>query len=187
MVRMYFAVMKRVVFTYFISSLALLLQGQIYSTNEANVKFTSEAPLEIIKAESDHLKGALDLTNKTFAFKLYIKSFDGFNSPLQKVHFYENYLEVKTHPESIFKGKILENIDLQSSKTYRAKGVLNIHGISKEVIIDVYLEPKKEGFLFSAQFDAQLKDYKIDLPRIVYQKIAEIINVAVSGELISKG
>lgn len=162
------------------------LSGQIYNTNLGTVKFRSEAPLEIIKAESDQLKGALNLDNKTFAFKLFIRSFDGFNSPLQKEHFYENYLEVKSFPESIFKGKILEVIDINAAGDYRAKGVLTIHGLSNEIIIDVHLEPVEDGLLFSSSFDVALKDYEIDLPRIVYQKIAEIINIEVFGKLSPK-
>lgn len=178
--------MKFFWFSFTISFFAFCnLHGQIYNTNLANVKFLSEAPLEIIRAESNQLKGALNINNKTFAFKLFIKTFDGFNSPLQKEHFYENYLEVRSYPESIFKGKILEDIDLTSAGSYRAKGILSIHGISKEIIIDIQLEPKESGFAFSSKFNVQLKDYKIQLPRIVYHKIAETINVEVSGELTS--
>jgi len=175
--------MKEMLLTIFLFIIGFSLQGQIYNTNMAAAKFKSEAPLEIIKAESNQLKGALDLSNKTFAFKLFIKSFDGFNSPLQKEHFYENYMEVKSYPESIFKGKILEDIDINKSKTYRAKGLLSIHGLSHEVIIDVNLEPKNSGFYFASSFDVRLEDYEIQLPRIVYQKIAEVINVEVFGEL----
>ena len=176
--------MKRVLLTYFFLKCIVCLYAQIYNTNLATVKFVSNAPLEIINAESNQLKGALNLEKKTFAFKLFIKSFDGFNSPLQKEHFYENYLEVKSYPESIFKGKILEDIDITTSKSYRAKGLMLIHGVSKEVIIDVTISPEANGLAFSSQFNVDLKDYKIELPRIVYQKIAETINVEVSGELI---
>ena len=179
--------MKSVLLTCFLCFTSLLLHGQIYNTNGAIAKFKSVAPLEIIEAESNQLKGALNLNNKTFAFKLFIKSFDGFNSPLQKVHFYENYMEVKDFPESVFRGKILEEIDINELNTYRAKGILEIHGVSKEVIIDVSLKPNEEGLSFSAQFDVHLKDFKIDLPRIVYQKIAEVIHIEVLGELTLKG
>ena len=178
--------MKDILFIFAFSLYQSLLIGQVYSTNTASVKFLSDAPLEIIKAESDQLKGALDITKKTFAFKLFIKTFDGFNSPLQKEHFYENYLEVKMYPESIFKGKILESLDISKTNTYRAKGQLSIHGITKEVIIDVQISPGEKGVKFSSKFQVHLDDYKIDLPRIVYQKIAEIIDVEVSGELILK-
>ena len=106
--------MKHLFLTILACFMGFLVQGQIYSTNTAFVKFCSNAPLEIIKAESDQLKGVLNLDNKTFAFKLFIKTFQGFNSPLQQEHFYENYLEVRTYPESVFQGKILEDIDINN-------------------------------------------------------------------------
>ena len=175
--------MKQIINTALLCFIGFMLHGQIYNTNLATARFISEAPLEIIEAESNQLKGALNIHNKTFAFKLFIKSFDGFNSPLQKEHFYENYMEVKSYPESVFKGKILEDIDLTRTKTYRAKGLLTIHGLSHEVILRVKIEPRTEGLHFESTFDVKLKDYEIDLPRIVYQKIAEVINVEVFGKL----
>lgn len=175
--------MKHFFLTFQICFIVIIAQGQIYNTNLATVKFRSEAPLEIINAESNQLKGALNLNNKTFAFKLFIKTFDGFNSPVQKEHFYENYLEVKSYPESTFKGKILEDIDINTSNTYRAKGIINIHGHSNEIIIDVTIKPNDDGLYFSSKFEIALKDYEIDLPRIVYQKIAEIIDIDVFGKL----
>ena len=56
------------------------------------VSFLSEAPLELIKAASDKLKGAIDKTQNTFAFAVDIHSFKGFNSDLQREHFHENYM-----------------------------------------------------------------------------------------------
>ncbi|MEM9546971.1 MAG: YceI family protein [Bacteroidota bacterium] len=175
--------MKQLLLSILVCFTSILLQAQIYSTNLATAKFVSDAPLEIIKAESNQLRGVIDISKKKFAFKLFIKTFDGFNSPLQKEHFYENYMEVKSFPEAVFQGKILEEIEMENSKSYRAKGILSIHGLSNEVIINVDLGPGESGLKFKSAFEVPLKDYEIELPRIVYQKIAEIINVEVSGEL----
>lgn len=158
------------------------LTGQMYSTIDGDVHFISNAPLEIIEAESDELQGLLDLSTKSFAFKIYIKSFEGFNSPLQKVHFNENYMEVKEYPIAIFKGKILEPIE-QGKVVYRAKGMLDIHGESVERIIQVEMNFVDKTVLFNAEFIVPLVDHEIDLPRIVYQKIAEEIKVTVGGKL----
>jgi len=56
---------------------------------------------------------------------------------LQKEHFNENYLESDKYPEASFKGKIIEDIDLDKDGEYevRAKGELTIHGIMQERII----------------------------------------------------
>lgn len=156
--------------------------AQQFTMINGHIDFLSNAPLEIIKASSEQLQGVLDKDNKTFAFKIYIKSFDGFNSPLQKVHFFENYMEVREFPLATFKGKILEEIDI-NRKIYRAKGILLIHGIGVERIIEVNLNIDTKQVDFSASFLVPLEDHNIDLPRIVYQKIAEEINVHVHGSL----
>ena len=156
--------------------------AQLFSTIEGSVHFISNAPLEIIEANSSQLQGLLDIDKKTFAFKIYIKSFEGFNSPLQQVHFYENYMEVKDYPLAVFKGKILEPLE-QGKGSYRAKGMLTIHGESVERIIKLELDIEESAIVFNSQFIVPLVDHEIDLPRIVYQKIAEDINVEVKGKL----
>ena len=158
------------------------LSAQIYSCVDGKVSFISEAPLEIIKASSNQLQGVLDLDNKTFAFKIFIKSFEGFNSSLQQEHFYENYMEVADFPISTFKGKVLENFTPGQSK-YRAKGILNIHGVEVERIIDVTLNLDQKSVDFYATCIIPLVDHEISLPRIVYQKIAEEILVSIEGTL----
>ena len=160
----------------------IFLCGQKYTSIDGKVVFISDAPLEIIKASSNQLQGVVDKDNQVFAFKIYIKSFDGFNNPLQKEHFYENYMEIGQFPTATFSGKILEEIT-QERRMYRAKGRLNVHGVSVERIIDVSLSFNKEKIIYNTNFDIALVDHDIDLPRIVYQKISENISVNVSGEL----
>lgn len=157
--------------------------AQIYSDISGRVDFISDAPLEVIKASSDELQGVLDVSKKTFAFRMYIKSFQGFNSPLQREHFNENYMEVADFPLATFKGKILEDFSLGDSKL-RAKGMLEIHGRSIERIIDISLKLTDSEAYYYSTFSVPLDDHDIHLPRIVYQKIAEEILVTVEGTLI---
>ena len=176
--------MKEFVFI-FSMFLSLICHGQVFSSNNGNVDFISNAPLEIIRAHSDQLQGVLDVDEKYFAFKLYVKSFDGFNSTLQRVHFFENYLEVNSFPLAIFKGKILEGLEKGKGK-YRAKGILEIHGVKVERIIDVEINISDNSVAFSTSFLVPLVDHNIDLPRIVFQKIAEEIKVNVQGAMMLK-
>ena len=156
--------------------------GQIYATNDGLVHFISEAPLEIIEARSDQMQGLIDLEKKVFAFKLYIKSFEGFNNPLQQVHFYENYMEVNDFPIATFKGKLLEPVH-KGKGLYRAKGKLEIHGRSVERIIEVKLDMVDGEIEYTSSFTVPLEDHDIELPQIVYQKIAEVIRVRVEGKM----
>lgn len=159
-----------------------LLHSQIYSSTTGVVDFVSDAPLEIIRASSNELQGVLDLNQRTFAFKMFIKSFEGFNNPLQQVHFYENYMESEDYPISIFKGKLIDPV-AQGKNSCRAKGELEIHGVTLERIIEVDLDISDNEIAFESDFIVPLDDHSIDLPRIVYQKIAQEIKVKVKGVL----
>lgn len=161
---------------------------QIYSTKSGTVDFTSEAPLEVIKASSYELQGALNTADKSFAFIIQNKSFKGFNSPLQQEHFYENYMEVQEFPTSTFEGKIIENIDYTASgeQTVRAKGTLFIHGVEQERIIKGTVLRKGDNLVIKAAFTVPLEEHNIKIPKVVYQKIAGIIEVKIEAELTPK-
>ena len=181
--------MKRVTFIYILVFVLLaqgLAFGQIYKSTEANAYFKSDAPLEIIEAKSTKLKGAINADKRTFAFTVPIKSFLGFNSPLQQEHFNENYLESLEFQNATFTGKIIEKIDFSKDGKYtvRAKGKLLIHGVSQERIIKSILEIKEGKIFVKSSFTVLLDEHKIRVPKIVYQKIAKeiLVNVDVVFE-----
>jgi hypothetical protein len=158
---------------------------KLIKTNDATISFVSEAPLELIKASTSRCQGILDLEKGDFAFRISIRSFEGFNSPLQKVHFFENYMEVNEFPDATFVGKMVENVNLDNLKDiqFRAKGILEIHGVKVERIIPIHLSQDKTGLYFETDFLVPLEAHDIDIPTIVRQKIAEEIKVKVYGIL----
>ncbi len=173
--------------------LGLVLHGQdqtheLYRTNEGFVKFVSDAPLEFITAESNHLRGLVDIEKRTFAFRLDVKTLKGFNSPLQQEHFYENYIESDQYPTASFSGKIIEDIDSTSAdwQTIRAKGILDIHGVSQERIIKVDIRFVDGLMKVKSSFTVLLVDHNITIPKLVYQKIAEEIKVEIKAELTNQ-
>lgn len=158
---------------------------ELYEIQSAKAIFVSDAPLEIIKAENAEVSGLIDFKEKTFVVQVKNKGFQGFNSPLQQEHFFENYLEAHRFPKSSFKGKLIDPVDPSVPGTYeiRAKGWLDIHGVSQERIIKITLQVNKQQIQFKSAFVVLLADHQISIPRIVYQKIAEEIKVSVSGSL----
>jgi polyisoprenoid-binding protein YceI len=163
-------------------------QQDLYTTQKTKVDFVSDAPLELIKASSDKLTGLIDGDKRTFAFTIPVRSFTGFNSPLQQEHFYENYMEEKTYPDSKFEGKIIEQVDFShdGNFTIRAKGKLKIHGVEQERIIKVLIRVSKGVVYANSVFSVLLQDYNITIPKVVYQKISEEIKVTVSAEFVTK-
>jgi len=157
-----------------------IVLAQIYNGN-GTVDFISVAPLETIKASSNKLRGLLDLENQTFAFVLSVQSFDGFNSPLQKEHFNEHYLETKKYPKTEFSGMMIgmdECIE-PCKKTIYAKGKLKLHGITRVITIPVSIERKDDIINASAVFKVPLYNFEITVPRILESKIAPEISVYV--------
>jgi polyisoprenoid-binding protein YceI len=179
---------KGVLFTLIPLFLSIILRGQIFMCQDGVTKFTSEAPLEMIKAQSNKTVGAVDFSNKNVAFAIAITTFEGFNSALQKEHFLENYMEAQKYPKATFKGKIIEDVDCKKDGTYsvRAKGIFNIHGIDKEKIVKVKMVVKGGSIDIDSDFEVPLADHDIRIPKIVNQKIASIISVQVKATLKPK-
>lgn len=160
----------------------------IYLVESGNIGFHSDAPQELIKASSEQITGVFDAKKKTFAFRINIISFMGFNSPLQREHFNENYMESSLYPQAIYQGKIIEDIDFSKDGTYniRSKGKLTIHGIGQERIINASVICKGNTISIRSDFIVPLADHKIKIPRVVYDKLAPDINVSVTVKLIPK-
>jgi len=128
------------------------------------------------------------MTKKVFAFSVKIRSFTGFNSPLQKEHFNENYLESNQYPDAYFSGKIIEDIDFTKDGTYtvRAKGNLFIHGVSQERIIKSEVSIRSGILKITSAFTVQLEDHNIPIPKVVHEKLASEINVEVTADMTTK-
>lgn len=158
----------------------------IYQSSVGTITFISNAPLEIIKAGSEDLRGIIDFDKKEFAFSVDMTSFQGFNNPLQREHFNENYMESNQFPNSTFLGKIIEDIQPDEIGIYavRAKGKLTIHGVEKERIINSELHISENHITVYSNFTVLLNDHNIRIPKIVHQKIAEEIEVEVKAEFI---
>lgn len=179
----------RFVYLLFISMLLLPfgIKGQyMYTLNDGSIQFSSSAPNENIKASSHKLKGVIDTRKKTFAFKIDMSSFEGFNSPLQKEHFNENYMESHIFPEASFTGKIIENVsfDKNGKYTVRAKGKLSIHGVPQERIIYADILVRDKSISITSDFTVSLTEHNIKIPRVVYDKLATQINVSMNATLV---
>lgn len=160
----------------------------LFSVSKGTIIFWSDAPLELIKASSNQLKGIFSGEKKQFAFTLNVNTFKGFNSPLQQEHFNENYLESSKYPRASFEGKIIEDIDLKRDGLYsiRAKGNLTLHGVSQERIIKCELTIKGNVVSIKSNFTVLLADHNITIPKVVHEKLASQIKVEVKAELIDQ-
>jgi len=159
-----------------------------FFTSTGVISFTSNAPLEIINASSGQLRGLIDESKKTFSFRVSYKTFEGFNSGLQREHFNEKYVESDKYPEAFFNGTINESIDFSKNGTYTisAKGKLSIHGVEKERTIKSNITISNEKIHVESNFNVLLAEYNIHIPKVVTQKIATEIIIDVKADLKRK-
>lgn len=161
--------------------------AQLYFTQTGKTSFFSKTPLEDISAVNSAVSSILNTATNDIAVRMNINQFR-FPNRLMEEHFNENYLESEKFPAATFKGKIAEKIDFTKEGTYdvTAKGVMMIHGVSKEKVLTGKLTVGKDNISIETNFEIALVDYKIDVPKLVWEKIAEKIAVKNNFSLIKK-
>ncbi|MFN8357326.1 MAG: YceI family protein [Spirosomataceae bacterium] len=170
---------KSIFFLFTLAGLSGSVQAQrLLNATSTEVKFFSKAPLEDIEASSKQVQSLINLDTKDVVVKIPIKSFT-FHNGLMQEHFNENYMESDKYPHGIFKGKITEDIDLSKDGSYpvTAVGKINIHGVEKDKTIKGKATVVQGKLTLDANFDVLLADHKIEIPTMVFQKIAEKIAV----------
>ena len=156
------------------------VSGQtIYKADNGKVKFFSDALFEDIEAVTKKATAALNASTGDVAVLIPIKSFV-FKKSLMQEHFNENYLESDKYPEATFKGKIADiNVPKPGEKKQVIiPGMLTIHGVPQSREITVTLETKTDGSVWvTGNFEVKVADHKVKIPSIVFQNIAELVEV----------
>jgi polyisoprenoid-binding protein YceI len=155
--------------------------SQQYIAKDGEITFFSYAPIEDIKAVNKKVSAAFDVSNNDIVFQLYISDFN-FRKKLMQTHFNENYLESDVFPKANFIGKVFA---LEEDSAI-VRGLLTIHGISKEIEANGMFIQNNNTIKISSEFKIKLEDYNVSIPTIVMYKIAEEILVNVVIKLNSK-
>jgi len=156
-------------------------QNKLYSSTKSEFTFFSKAPLEDIKASNTRANSMINLSNRELVVRLPVSQFQFSNKLMQK-HFNENYLESEKYPFATFNGRINEDLDLSKTGVYvvSASGILTIHGVDQERKINGKLTVTDQSMFLETKFQVILVDHKIEIPKLVFKKIAEIVEVSAS-------
>jgi polyisoprenoid-binding protein YceI len=154
----------------------------LYVCKNVNVSLFSKAPLEDIAASSAKGTSVFNAATGDLAFSIPIRSFQ-FEKSLMQEHFNENYLESDKFPNAAFKGKLQEKIDVSKNGTFpvTATGVLDVHGVKQNRSINGNITVQKGVITLSSEFQVLCKDHRIEIPQLVFKKIAERIDLKVTG------
>jgi polyisoprenoid-binding protein YceI len=71
-------------------------------------------------------------------------------------------------------------VDLTAPGTHAitAAGTATIHGVTRPIELRGTIVSTGSTLALTCQFDVRLVDYKIDVPQLVFSKIAEVIKVS---------
>lgn len=159
--------------------------AQKYGTRKGSITFNSDTQMEKIKAVNNTVSAVIDAKSKKLQFAVLIKGFQ-FKKALMQEHFNENYMESSKFPKATFKGEIIDgdvNFTQIGSYDVKVKGMLTIHGVTKEVTVPARIEMSKAGAHTVASFDVVLADYGIKIPSLVKNKIAKEVTIKVDAIL----
>ena len=163
------------------------LKAQNYMASNIKAALFSSTPVEDIKAVSTKTTAVIISKTGEVAFQVSIKSFE-FEKKLMQEHFNENYMESDQYPVASFKGTIDPNINWTKDGEYavNAKGNLTVHGVSKPRTIPGKITIKNGTAILYTSFDVACTDHNIEIPTLVFAKIAKVINVKITGTLTPK-
>ncbi|MDX2195301.1 MAG: YceI family protein [Cytophagales bacterium] len=163
-----------------------VLQAQIYKNDvkKSSITFYSKAPLEDIEGKSMDFTAIVNFANDSIVVRILNTSFK-FESSLMEEHFNENYMESAKYKYSTFAGKLSTHIDPSKVGTYttEADGIVDIHGAkqNKKIGVTVLIS---DNVKVTSEFSVKLADHNIEIPKIVFQKIAEVVSVKADAVMV---
>lgn len=151
-----------------------------YFTKEGRARFVSKAPLEEIEGVNKKVTSILDVSTGQIEFSVLMKAFE-FQKALMQEHFNENYVESDKFPKATFKGAIENFADVKwtTDGIYSVKvaGKMTMHGVTKDINVPGTIEIKDGKVIASSSFSLMVKEYGIEIPRVVKDKVSENVNV----------
>lgn len=172
--------MKKLLSFFLLVMLSSALTAQnIHVATGGKVSFFSETPLENIDATTQSATSVITTSTNTIQFTVPMRTFK-FKKSLMEEHFNEKYVESEKYPKSAFKGKINESINWTRDTVadITATGELTLHGVTKTITEKGKLTIRNGIISIDVTFNITLKDYNIEIPKVVTQSVAEVVKVS---------
>ena len=160
------------------------LMAQRYMTRNAEVYFLSDKDaIEVVEATNNQVGAVVDLSSNDIAFQIQLRAFK-FKIALMEEHFNENYVESEKYPKATFKGAFTNlPADLSKQRELLVAGVMDFHGVQKDVELNVSLQYIDGELVGTSNFVLLCSDFGIKIPKIVSDKLANEIQVTVKAVL----
>jgi polyisoprenoid-binding protein YceI len=166
-----------------------MLQAQdkyFTKTGKINFDATAQGSPENITAVNKSVIAVMDIGTGAVQFSVLMKGFE-FERALMQEHFNENYVESAKFPKAEFKGNILNNQQVNYNKegsyTVNVKGILTMHGETKDVETSGVVKVSGGKIYLTSSFSVELNSYKIGIPKLVEDKVGKIAKISLECSL----
>lgn len=107
---------------------------------------------------------------------------------LRNRHMRDNYLEVSEYPFAVYRGRVIGR-ETVSDGEFRvtAQGLLSIHGASRARELTCRVEPRGQGYRSQCSFELLLSDFDIEIPKVMFLKLANEIRLELDFSVIPAG
>jgi len=159
------------------------------------VKFISDAPLENFDGVTSRIdgysvipSGALqpgkEYDSSRFYFEVDLNALDT-GIGLRNRHMRENYLETDQFPFAQYAGRVSEVRQGQdTSLLVSTAGELTIHGVKRAMEGTITAVKERDRYHVRTQFPVALPDHKIKVPKLMFMKISDTVQVQLDFYLL---
>ena len=177
--------MKKVLLYILFFTVTVSVAQSKYRTSVGEIRFNASTPLEDIAAVNEKVNAIIETESGKFAAVMLIKDFN-FRRKLMQEHFNENYMESDKYPKAYFSGTIkdLEFSKLNNQAVDKSiSGKLTIHGVTRELYANVRISNNADKIQLISTFIIRPEDHDIEVPKSVFKKIAQEVQVDVEFDL----
>ncbi|GAB4318927.1 MAG: hypothetical protein Kow0074_08400 [Candidatus Zixiibacteriota bacterium] len=158
------------------------------------VRFVSDAPIESFNGvteridgyaviPTEHLADGSDFDESRFYFEVDLGSIDT-GIGLRNRHMRENYLHTEDFPYAMYAGAI-DSVRAITDSTFLVytSGDLTIHGVTQSHATADTVTVRENGYHVVSHFPVALPDHNIEIPKLMFLKINEVVELHLSFNL----
>ncbi|NOX45665.1 MAG: YceI family protein [Chlorobi bacterium] len=157
--------------------------AQKYITKSGRIDIVSNSPLFTVEGVNKKVASILNTETGELVISMLIRSFE-FEEALMEEQFNGNYMQSKTYPKSIFKGRIsnIKEIDFAKDGKYKAQieGKITIHGITKEIREQGLISISEKMISAESEFYISLSDFDIKIEKAFKNSIDDKVLLKVN-------
>tara|TARA_A100001037_G_scaffold217803_1_gene195612 strand:+ start:216 stop:746 length:531 start_codon:yes stop_codon:yes gene_type:complete len=137
-------------------------------TDNSSIKYSGTHFVHNWNAENNKISGLLNLENgriNNIGVIAKVKDFNSGNSSLDSNAM--RVVEALKYPNVIFRSSLIE----QNDDKVNLEGILEFHGIKKDLKVDGKLENGEDQIRINISFNIKLSDFKIERPSLFLRKV----------------